>query len=75
MIRESLTEDDREFYRNASKKQVPNVLKSFYEMIEGGKVAALNYQVSLVVHETVSMPERFIRQWIVKPIQKRLRMA
>ena len=75
MIRESLSEDDREFYRNASKKQVPNVLKLFYEMIDGDKTAALNYQVSLIVHETVRMPERFIRQWIVKPLQRRLRAA
>ena len=70
MIRESLSEDDREFYRNASKKHVPKVLKLFYEMIDGGKVVAMNYQVSLIVHETVKMPERFIRQWIVKPLAK-----
>ena len=73
MIRESLNEDDREFYRNASKNHVSNSIKSFYEMIDGSKVAAIKYQISLVVRETARMPERFIRKWIVKPIQKRLR--
>jgi len=75
MIRESLSADDREFYRTAPKELMPKTTRLFYEMIEGGPMEAMNYHVSQAVRPIVQMPERLLRTWIIKPIKKRLKAA
>jgi len=69
-IRESLTTDDREFYRTAPKELVSKTVKLFYQMIDGGPMAAMNYHVSPVVRSIIGMPERLFRHWVIKPIKQ-----
>jgi len=75
IIREALSEDDWEFCRTSPKKLMPKNDKLFYVMIDGGLKEAINYRVSQVVRPIVSMPERFLRHWVIKPIKKRLKAA
>ena len=75
MIRDSLTEDDREFYRTTPKKLMPKKIRLFYKMIDGGLMEAMNYHVSQITRPIIQMPKRFFRRWIVKPIKKRLKAA
>jgi len=74
-VREALDVDDWKFFRTASKEQLPKNIRLFYEMIDGGPMEAMNYHVSRAIQETVKMPERFLRRWIIKPIKKRLKVA
>jgi len=74
-IRESLTADDREFYRTAPKRLVPTTIRLFYEMIDGDPKAAMCYRGLRAIQETVKMPEQFLRHWIIQPIKKRLKAA
>ena len=74
-IRWHLTDADRECYRTAPKKLIPKDVKLFYEMVAGGPIEAMNYHVSRTIRSIVGMPERLLRQWIVKPLKKRLKAA
>ena len=49
-IRESLSTDDREFYRTAPQELIPKRIRWFYEMIDGGPIETVNYYVSLAIH-------------------------
>ena len=69
MIRESLIADDREFCCSASKKQVPKIVRLFYEKIDGGFKESLKYQVFSVISPIIKLPERFLRRRIVKPFK------
>ena len=71
MIRDSLTEDDRKFYRTALLKTT----KLFYEMIDGGLMEAVKYHGNGRIRSIARMPERVIRRWIVKPLKKLLKAA
>jgi hypothetical protein len=73
MIRESLNADDREFCRTAPKELMPEHIKRFYEMIEGGPMAMVKYYVSLAIHVTTKIPKRRLLQWIIKLINQRLK--
>jgi len=75
LIREALIAEDRDFYRTASKKLIPKATKFFYEMIDGGLKEMLNYHNYQIIRPIVQMPERFVRQWIVKPIRRMLKAS
>jgi len=75
MLYDSLTEDDRVFYRTAQKKLVPKVVQLFYKMIDGGSIETINYHYHIHARSMIRMPERLLRQWIIKPIKKRLKAA
>ena len=75
MIRESLTADDREFYRFAPKKLVRKSTRLFYEMIDGGLKESLKYHVLSPIDTIIKLPERLLRRWVIKPIKKRLKAA
>ena len=66
MVRNSMSADDREFFRIASKGT-----KLFYDMIEGGSREAMKYQIYSVMKRS----EQICRQWVIKPIKKRLKAA
>ncbi|MDR0327032.1 MAG: glycosyltransferase [Planctomycetaceae bacterium] len=70
MIRGSLRADDREFYRTAPKTSVPKRVRLFYEMIDGGVMETVRYQLSHTTEEIIKLPERVLRNWIIKPIKK-----
>ena len=74
MIRNSLTEDDREFYRSASNKQCKKIARLFYAMIDGGAAEAWNFRIAFTMNKMALMPERAINRWIVRPL-RRLREA
>jgi glycosyltransferase involved in cell wall biosynthesis len=78
-IRDSLTEDDRAFYRSAPKKVLGKLTRLFYEMIDGGQLETANYHVSYLfvqkILPIVRMPERLLRKYIIKPLKKRLKAA
>ena len=67
MIREVLSEDDREFYRTAPLKKI---VKLFYAMIDGDESDARNFRTAYAMHQILRMPELLIRQWIVRPFQR-----
>ena len=70
MVRESLTADDREFYRTAPKKQLRNIARLFYAMLDGDKTDAQKFCIAYTIHQTVRMPELFFRWWIVRPLRQ-----
>jgi hypothetical protein len=70
MIRDSLTADDREFYRAGTKKQCKRIARLFYAMIEGGKTEARNFYIAHTAVQILRMPELLCKQWIVGPIRK-----
>jgi len=72
MIRESLSSDDRKFYRTAPKELVPRRIKWFYEMIDGnlGLVATVKYYVAQVIYGITKKSPRQIFWWIIKRIKK-----
>ena len=70
-IRDSLTEDDRNFFRGASKQILPTSVRLFYEMIDGGHTAALSYHLM----QAAKLPEQLVRRWIIKPLKNRKRAA
>ena len=77
LIRESLTEDDRKFFRNASEELVPKTRRLFYKMIDGGLIEMVNYHIHispirLRVKSIIRMPEQLLRWWIIKPVKKLL---
>jgi glycosyltransferase involved in cell wall biosynthesis len=74
MIRDSLTDDDRTFYRSAPKKRLSNIARLFYAMIEGGTTEAWNFHVAFMMNRLALMPERVVNRWIVRPM-RRLREA
>ncbi|MCL2348818.1 MAG: glycosyltransferase [Planctomycetaceae bacterium] len=69
MIRDSLTADDREFYRDP-KKPCKTVARLFYAMIEGGRAEALKFQIVFTMERIMRMPGLLCKQWIVKPMRK-----
>jgi len=74
-IHKSLTADDREFYRTAPKVLIPKRVRQFYLEIDGSPIERMTYCVVRNLSEIVKMPERILRQWIVKPLKKLLKAA
>ena len=70
MVRESLTADDREFYRTAPKKQLRKIARLFYAMLDGGKADAWKFSLAYALNQMIRMPELLARQWIVQPFRK-----
>jgi len=64
LVRDSLTEDDREFYRTApmSKK-----VRLFCKMVDGGFMETMNYHCNRQMSSIV--------RWIIKPLKKLLKTA
>jgi hypothetical protein len=75
MIRDSLTDDDREFCRTATEKQLPGIIRSFCRMIDGDTMGKMKYYYHAHVSPIVAMPERLLRHYIIKPLKKRLKAA
>ena len=71
MMRESLTDDDREFYRSTPRGFWKFRLCLFYRMIEGNKMDTLKYHL----FETVRWLAQFLPQWIVEPLKNQLKTA
>ena len=70
MIREVLSEDDREFYRTAPETQCKKIVKLFYAMIDGNESDAWKFRIVYTMQQIVRMPELLIRQWIARPIRQ-----
>jgi len=70
MIREVLTDDDREFYRSAPKGQCKRIVRLFYAMIDGGASDAWNFRVAYLMDQAIRLPEQLIKRWIVQPIRQ-----
>ena len=66
MIREVLSEDDREFYRTTPCKKI---VRLFYAMIDGNESDAHNFRIAYTLHQLLRMPELLIRQWLVRPFR------
>ena len=69
LVRDSLTADDREFYRTAPKKQLRKIARLFYAMLDGGKADAWKFRIAYTLNQMMRMPELLVRQWIVGPLQ------
>jgi len=71
IIRESLSTEDREFYRTAPKELIPRHIRWFYEMIDGspGLVATVKYYISLVIFGITKKSPRQIFRWFIKRIK------
>ena len=65
MICESLTEEDRMFYRVATNKNLRRTVRLFYNMLDGNRIDALKYHF----FETLKLPEHFLREWIIIPLR------
>ena len=74
-FRESLDEEERDFYRTAPKELLSKTARLFYEMIDGGTKEVVMYYYHVQISPIVQMPERILRQWIIKPIKERLKSA
>ena len=67
LIHESLTEDDRRFYRSAAGNVMSTDTILFYQgIIDGGRVATMKYYF----FKAAKSIERFIKQGIVKPMRR-----
>ena len=75
LIRNALTEDDREFYRTASRKILHITVRSFYQMIDGGSLESMKYYGIIHLRSIVQIPERLFRHHVIKPIKKILKAA
>ena len=73
MIRESLTTDDREFYRTASKKQCKTVARLFYAMLDGDKTSAWKFRLVHTIKQAIRAPELLLKRLGIKPINRRLK--
>ena len=76
LIRESLTEDDRMFYRSeAASAMKPRVLCFYRGLVDGVWQETMKYYF----HEVVKLPERLMKHAIIKPframIENRFRKA
>jgi len=74
-IRQYWTEEDRKFYRTASKELLLNHIRRFCEMIDGGSMAMANYYVALVMYyvtKAIKMPKRLLVQKIIHRVKGRL---
>ena len=74
-IRRFRTNDEYEFARTAPKDLVPQIVRSFYKMIDGGILARMSYCIALTVYivaKTVKMPKRRLFQKIVQRIKSKL---
>jgi len=67
-VRQYRTEDEREFFRTAPVELVPENLRAFHKMIDGGMLALLNYYYVTRVRGT---PKRQLLQSISKKITAR----
>ena len=63
MIRESLTADDREFYRTASKEQCKTVVRLFYAMLDGDKTAAWKFHIVHTIKQVMRTPELLLKRF------------
>jgi len=70
MIRKVISDDDREFYRTASKKQCKTVARLFYAMIDGDTTAAWKFRIAYTMQQIIRTPELLVRQWIVRPFRR-----
>ena len=69
LIRDNLTDDDREYFRSG---KAGKDIARFYEIeIEGNPIAIMKKHVSKIV----KLPEQALRHWVIKPIKKRLKAA
>jgi glycosyltransferase involved in cell wall biosynthesis len=77
MVRDSLTEDDRDFCRTASNELLPKLPRLFRKMIDGCLIDAILYHnhVSQPIRSIIKFPERLLRQYVIKPLKKRLKAA
>ena len=76
-IRRFRTDDEYEFSRVAPKKLVPQIVRSFYKMVDGGLIATTKYYISLAIYETTriaKMSPRRIFQKIIQRIKTRLKV-
>jgi len=74
-IRRYRTEEERVFYRTAPVELVPNHVRAFHAMIDGGTMARVSYYVALtayIVAKAVKMPKRRLIQKIVQRIKSKL---
>ena len=69
MIRESLTADDREFYRDP-KNQLPITTRLLYAMIDGGRMEALKFRIAYIIEQIIRMPELLVNRWLVRPVRR-----
>ena len=72
MIRDSLTADDREFYRSVPKNPCKQLARLFYAMIEGSETDARKFKIAYTVHQIIRTPELCLNRWIIRPIKRGL---
>ena len=65
LVRESLTEDDRTFYRDETGKMKRRVLSFYRGLIDGQRLETMKYYFL----ESVKWAERCFRHWVVQPLQ------
>jgi len=71
-VRQSLTEEDLALFRITTDAGLMSKrLMLFYKMIDGDLMFILHYYLS----GAISLPERLLRRWVIKPIKNRLKAA
>jgi hypothetical protein len=71
LIRENMTDEDRNFYRTASRKSLSGTARRFGKMLDGDLWATVSYHVCRMA----KMPEELCRQWIFRPLRRWWRAA
>ena len=73
MIRDSLTEDDRKFYRDSTNRQLRRLARLFYAMIDGGIIETIRFRICVFIVSVRST----ITEWLFQkmhPIDKTERL-